>query len=286
MKILSESLVEFAANHGVDLSYAKTKRPLSFTLNKKRTKISVRGHAEVFQVFGSKSDNQIVVRFEEEAASNIYEDNEFNHNKITCSELKEHISNGRHFSFHPKATYKIIVKNEEGKVFKDTDFIPSNSYYDFKITQKIPKRKTTLLLGTDETNSFICMLPKNVSSVSAAHKCLSRGKDLLRVGEYFFEPTDNETRLAIEQVNYFNTGNWYLYSNSYDPVSIEHIQDKQDIWVDSSNHQASLIAEYNDFVYVRGNITDSRGSHRDLFLETWHKVLPNREILNEGEDWD
>jgi len=122
--------------------------------------------------------------------------------------------------------------------------------------------------------------------VSAAHKCLSRGKDLLRVGEYFFEPTDNETRLAIEQVNYFNTGNWYLYSNSYDPVSIEHIEDKQDVWVDSSNHQASLITEYDDFVYVRGNITDTRGSHRDLFLETWHKVLPNREILNEGEDWD
>lgn len=176
----------------------------------------------------------------------------------------------------------------ELKEVKRTDGLkvePQDAYYNFtaKVTATVPASTQSFLVGYDEHDLFISMLPSKPSSVKHAHELLRPpgvGKDAIRQGEFFFQPVNKTVgeyldRLIAKRPDFIDDASY--------PIERQNGQE--------STHYCVMVTPpgkvYRGKQFTIGWVTDrrSRGyrkpaeSHHDpLFLTDWHEIIPNLEI--------
>lgn len=177
-----------------------------------------------------------------------------------------------------KSNYSSFKKKIKKDILKAQSFSRSTFNFDFTFALKVPKRTTNLLIGYDHDSKepFICQLPKFCQSVKAAHNSLipkeAIGKKYLRQGEWFFIPVTNNKEKNKIFVN--------------DIAINKDIQTHIFGFNNGKNHVAELICSDTSSSdhYVRGEITSI--NHDLIKLNSWHKVVRNREIINREKIWD
>lgn len=192
-----------------------------------------------------------------------------------------------------------------------------------QVVATVPASRQTFLVGRDEHSHFVSLLPKRVDNVSTAHQVL-RPRNVPegspRQGEWFFVPANDRTKAELEEIVKRNpesvVSTWlgttegtsrYADYNSYSPQDPEH-------WGENETSHAALTAvvlggkhRYRKskdgkrhvvvtplVTYVTGYVIDDRrpnglpSRHDPLWLDDWHKVVRNLEVVMEGEEenWD
>ncbi len=136
--------------------------------------------------------------------------------------------------------------------------------YSAKVTARVAKTTTNhYLIGMDETHHFVAPLPSKAESVKEAHELLRPkriAKTSLRQGEWFFTPCTEKTCELLEtKVHLLRTR--VLGKTTHSALSC-----------------IPLKKDGKTTIYARGYIVDEReGHHRALHLDSWHKVVRNKE---------
>lgn len=150
----------------------------------------------------------------------------------------------------------------------------------FKVEFEVqaPASSFSFLTGIDESSLFVALLPSKATSVEHAHKLL-RPKGVtskaVRQGEWFFQPaTRAERELLLDDGE---LPNWVSQWDRNKPKSLER----------QSSHRAEQLlrvglADGTTALFAKGAIKDVRsGHHSDLQLDEWHRVVRNREVVQE-----
>jgi hypothetical protein len=158
------------------------------------------------------------------------------------------------------------------------------------VTFSVPEQETTFLVGTDESELFISILPKKVTSVAAAHNALRPAgvpADAVRQGEFFFVPvTSQADKNRIFKV---------LKEADEARAELDDVRTQEGLYGSDgeySDHRASFIVSFfagngtDPIDYAQGFVSNYR--HKPLWLEGWHRVYLNRELasLNGHETYD
>lgn len=141
------------------------------------------------------------------------------------------------------------------------------------VTARTKATEQALLMGKDEVSQFVAMLPSTPTTVKGAHRILRPNgisAKAVRQGEWFFTPATKEEIALLHEIN---------------PRSNTHRRrrDRNSRYM-RLEAGSSHMAEHMEIgragaEYVKGVIRDTRaGHHRDLFLETWHRVVRNTEV--------
>lgn len=195
------------------------------------------------------------------------------------------------FGINLPATAKYsVVSSKKKDVKRDInpyDYGDRYDLYDVKIKAVVPKSTQHFLLGFDEQNLFVALLPKAAKSVEDAHKILrpdGATPSTPRQGEYFFLPADiDEEILDRKYENRVKKGvghNWF----SNDIATLTRISDGRD----GMNHRASQVVHDKNKTYAKGHIFDTTGRHESLSLPKWKRVVRNNELVVAGNsaNWD
>lgn len=136
---------------------------------------------------------------------------------------------------------------------------------------ELPKTDQSFLIGMDETHNFISMLPKKASSVEEAHEILRPkvSDKAIRQGEFFFDPVVSHK--ILERLDE-KMSNMRWYRNGW-RILMTNLESR-------SSHIGVLTQRINGQLYAFGMVLDTRkGRHAPLLLNTWHKVVRNREVV-------
>lgn len=121
-----------------------------------------------------------------------------------------------------------------------------------------------LLVGIDEKYHFIAALPRGAQSVEEAHRILRPprlSKKAIRQGEWFFTPVSPARSAKLDDMARRGLVQSLLLENF-------------------SSHRALQTIRLDGESYVVGYVTDDRATHHDsLYLDNWHKVVRNREVV-------
>ena len=271
--------------------------------NNPRTKILIThpDHVKVDKIAGSKKHKQAVIHVSENSSTHeevisCVKPNSWTLGTKTKKEIEEFVKRrmaekviDQKRTFIPGSTFN-IVSSRAHKYNGSTRWVA-----EVTIEVTTPERTSYFLVGKDEKSTFICQLPEQANSVAEAHKVL-RPKDIsknaIRVGEWFFDPvTDKELKSVLANIEYdwdhliiSQDNAWSCRTNTIDSETLDEYIDPSD--VNSDNHQAQLVAYTNENTYVMGTITDTRKTHKDVFLNRWHRVVHNRELINDSDKWD
>jgi hypothetical protein len=164
--------------------------------------------------------------------------------------------------------------------------------FDVTVTASVSETQQAFLVGTDETELFVSMLPKQVKSVADAHEVL-KPKGLregwLRQGEFFFNPPTDAVREKLDK-------HLAAHPDVLDEVTALQKDDGSG-WNDDSSHYANTL-EYEGKTYAIGFVTDREFTgwgtrakarhHEPLWLNDWYEVLLNRELPapESATNWD
>lgn len=143
---------------------------------------------------------------------------------------------------------------------------------------KVPANETFILAGKDEKANFICLLPRKPKSVNDAHVSL-RPKGVTaktkRQGEFFFVPV---TKAELKSIRKMELG------KDSDRTQEEYRGEQvynYGMGNEGTNHRASLIAvlkgddHRKNYDACLGQVWHEAGEHDPVFLDTWHKAVPN-----------
>lgn len=194
-----------------------------------------------------------------------------------------------------------------------------------KVQATVPASKLTFLVGKDEHAHFVCVLPKRVTTVPDAHAAL-KPKNVPegspRQGEWFFVPATDTQAKKIEKMIADDPESLFAcwLGRGYETQS----RQRQMVWVaedpyewydEYSSHAAATAVVLNTTkrnnkttratrarvntehaLFVRGYVIDDRrpsdrtSRHAPMYLEGWHRVVPNLEVPMPGaegsESWD
>ena len=175
---------------------------------------------------------------------------------------------------------------------EDADFEPSG-YADLNIKYQItaPESTQCFLVGKDESHYFISQLPEVARNVNRAHEILRPKvrKNAVRIGEWFFDPVsrkknDELLRAAFSNDKsgyYMGKGTWY---HEYTFTDEFGNLDSDEAW--SDNHRCCISLHKNRETYVFGEIYDVDKRHDPVFLNRFHKIVRNNEVINTSERYD
>ncbi len=150
----------------------------------------------------------------------------------------------------------------------------------FNVAGYAPKHESHFLIGYDEKTTFICELPKAVTSIRNAHQSL-RPDDLRRgfkrQGEWFFEPATPEELTAIEE-HFSNPRRTMAVSGIYSSGK------RPNSWIRNNENHKSICIAVDKQTYAIGPVRDNRQDHHSvLMLANWHRVRRNQEVLNNAD---
>lgn len=155
---------------------------------------------------------------------------------------------------------------------KQIVFESINYNQEYKVT--IPPQKANFLVGIDEKHHFVCMLPKLVTSVEAAHEALRPkevSKGAKRHGEFFFVPVKDTTEI-FDLLSENDDAELISYHMELEMDSFHYIKGKSVIIYPKKRPRYRTL-------YAIGTVFDTRKNrHADLNLKTWHKVYRNLEL--------
>lgn len=141
------------------------------------------------------------------------------------------------------------------------------------VTARTKATEQALLMGKDEVSQFVAMLPSTPTTVKGAHRILRPSgisAKAVRQGEWFFTPATKEEIALLHAINYRR--------DSY-AMRRDHKSRYMRLEMGSSHMAEHMEIGRAGTEYVKGVIRDTRaGHHRDLFLETWHRVVRNTEV--------
>ncbi len=189
----------------------------------------------------------------------------FFHNKknLTLKQFKDRVIS--------KSIKDYLVDNPyKNPVFKKSLKDKVTDVYEVSVT--LLKSTNCFLFGIDEKYAFISHLPTTTNSVRNAHKILrpNVSNKAIRVGEWFFDPISNS-------VDFSNIGTDIT-------TSIEYITSRLE---QHSTHMIEGISMRIDKDwYVLGNIIDTSKRHKDVKLNSFHRVVRNNERINTSGDYD
>jgi hypothetical protein len=183
--------------------------------------------------------------------------------------------------FRAKVSLPLKTKCQVKDVQKNTDSSKDSGYIAM-IEASTPYSNQTLLLGFDEKYHFICGLPESVKSVERAHEVLKpkglRG-DWIRQGEWFFVPVSQKIETKLEKIAMERPDRIVDRNLDWKPSN------RRSYWGRNllDNHFAlqTIVENNNLFVkgYVYGGERINPLHHVGKFLEGWHRVIKNREIV-------
>lgn len=240
---------------------------------------------------GSKKARQAVLHFTEPATTTT----EMVHTGFFDSEkeLEEFMANSKAVR-NEAAENRIYSKGSRftvKEVRKCSTSYSGKVNAEIEIEVKIPARENCLLVGFDEKSTFICQLPKTVSSVKEAYEVL-RPKGIsdnaIRIGEWFFDPVDDDKAKEILKHGTPEYDNeWFPLKNTYDKSCFQNpdFDPDSDYW-SSDNHRADYIITYKNDVYVFGKVYDTTNRHEDVILTRLHRVVKNMELVTNSDKWD
>ena len=159
------------------------------------------------------------------------------------------------------------------------DMYRFNSLFNFILTHEVSSSNLNILLGKDETHFFASVLPVRVRTVELAHKALlpkeaMNAKGIVRQGEFFYVPVRNQTvkntlnkkpNRVVTHAEAFNSRVVYDVVKSSMRIAPRHI--------------ATDARMINGKRYVRGAVYHSGGHHKPIFLNDWHMVVKNKEVM-------
>lgn len=176
----------------------------------------------------------------------------------------------------------VVIPNSTITVLGFTPYKSDNSKYIGQQTYKVqfritaPQQTHNILLGTDESHTFISFLPSKASSVEQAHTILKpKGLDsakYLRQGELFFTPVEDSViyDMLAKYASDIST------RVELDDFSSEvHDYDENGTGV-AAGHVFSLAFLRHKIIYVLGNVEHPR--HKTLKLPCWHRLWVNTEL--------
>jgi hypothetical protein len=146
------------------------------------------------------------------------------------------------------------------------------------------------LCGRDESHLFIAQLPARAWNVGHAHALLApdvpadyAGRPRVRQGEWFFFPATAEDAAELERLEVLGYGKrtnaWIAEAARLRRAGRPHVARELRVLKGSA-------AMPGRRVFVRGDVRHP--DHRTLVLPTWHRVLPNRELVDRrarGRRW-
>lgn len=140
-------------------------------------------------------------------------------------------------------------------------------HFNFEVNWTISCKASTnhLLMGYDESATFVCMLPEAPNDLEHAYEILRPegiSADAMRQGEWFFVPVDEEEMAAIKKA--MTEGGKVIQE-----LELER----------GSTHTAGSGIKVGRQVYATGVVFDTRRSrHEPQFLDGWYKAVRNTEI--------
>ena len=120
-------------------------------------------------------------------------------------------------------------------------------------------------------NPFLVGLPKKVDTIKEAYDSLmpsevKNSPSFERQGEWFFVPSSiDPTKLDVKVFG--NEGNTEVNRHSHQTYTLRAGRNRP--------NYAQMGFTLGECTYVKGTIKHSGREHRDVFLKTWHKVVPN-----------
>lgn len=259
-----------------------------------RAEVDIKGSSAKRQVVLNITENKRVVKHTVNISQNgrragIYDESTSNLKKVTkgtvfaCTSFLEDRFR-RAFPVTFPDPDRVKWKIGEITVREDLEYVDRYTHIDLtaEVTAIVPASKQALLVGYDEEDLFVSMLPKQAKSVADAHKLLiPKGVDnrAVRQGEWFFQPVSEKLSEELDnQVaqdpNILGTPEDLSYEYPGDQVASR------------SDHYATVIHHKNK-LYAIGFVTDHRHKnrrgtkkphHQPLFLCDWHEVIRNNEI--------
>lgn len=239
------------------------------------------GGKMVFIISPSVSGDQIRLWAGERSKINVVGDKDWRQAVLQVDEEKRTIV--REFKYSARSDWEAKARAERelenlfvvpgrartsSKIIGTTKQLKTTEYLQYHVEAKltIPRSSVNLLVGMDETAHFVAALPKRVDSVKEAHEIL-KPEDLpennvVRQGEWFFEPVDNETYEKLEMLVELNPN-----------LLGEKVMER------NSTHKAKQGIYIKNDLYVIGYIIDTRKDRHDpIYLGDWHRVVRNKEI--------
>lgn len=229
-------------------------------------------------VHGSKKHRQVVLNVEEKARKVSHDVTidawAYSHAKLSGHESA--LRNRFPVSFPASASvkwsytgWKETTHEDAKKQIGKTE--PGNRKFTAKVTATVPATSQSFLVGYDEHNLFVSMLPKKANSVEAAHAML-RPKGVTdaaeRQGEWFFEPVSENTSATLDR---------YVGRN---PAALTYSRLRLGSR-DGGDHR-TLHMEMRGKTYAIGFVIDRRGErsthHEPLWLADWHQIFRNTEV--------
>jgi hypothetical protein len=188
-------------------------------------------------------------------------------------------------SLPPSAEYSLEYLEREENTSANTwnAWNDKTWLHSVELTATVPSSRVYLLVGFDEEDTFISMLPRAADSVEAAHdllmpnevkKAIKQGRDVMRSGEFFLveitEHEDAEITSALSQaIDHKRQSKVRTNVRSH----LFNFTDKTGL--SSTDHVPLLSVHADDKTFVTGGIGNKR--HK-LIFDGWYRMVRNTEI--------
>lgn len=245
-------------------------------------------HVKLTVVGASKKHRQIVLRVEEkervikETARRTYIDK----TKRGLSDWRRFITDKMVLPTETKYSreYAEIVKDvdKDGKPVRDWNG-HQQWVHVVNVKAVVPATDLYFLIGFDEDDTFISLLPDVVTSVEGAHallmpyevkRAMVDGREVMRSGEFFLlEATEADDRLITEKLAEAIVDKRFHAVTPYNTRTWFHFEDKDG--KHRTDHVPILSVIADKKTYVTGGIGNKR---HVLVFDGWYRMVRNTEI--------
>lgn len=203
----------------------------------------------------------------------------------------------------------VILNNYEelSYLIEDVEIDKKTLYGTIKIN--CPASNNYLVAGIDHDskNPYITQINGQPTGVDQAFDMLIpepvKGKNYLRQGEWFFVPQKPLSKSILEnvqdqEIEYAQPSAWQsekdaniFLSRKIQNISVLYSEYVQEVNISERYHAVEEIRyidrlENNDggALWVRGHVYSN--NHKTIYLEDWHRVYHNAEMINLDQMWD